>query len=148
MWSFVKRQIFKLWMYSKNTNNLKDLLDIYIDVNLMKTCHVVFKTVNYGVGISFKYFLRKIWGVWSFEWRQILKCLMPLLWFNCLYKYKYYKTFHGKPKVAFKSKVNFIVPPITSSSVSLMYIHIFLIFADSQILWACYDPATKCSKLL
>ena len=41
-------------------------------LQLMTICHVVLKTLNYGVGISFKYFLRKMLGVLSFETRQIL----------------------------------------------------------------------------
>ena len=85
-------------MYVKNTKSLKDLLDTYSDLNLMNICHIVFKTLNYGVGISFIYFLRENWGVWSFEKEQIFKFSMILLWFNCLYKYKHYNTFYGKPK--------------------------------------------------
>ena len=42
-----------------------------------------------------------------------------LLWFTCLYKYKYYKTYYGKPKIDFKGKVNCLAPPMTPSSVFL-----------------------------
>jgi len=84
VWSFEKLQIFKFSMYSKNTKTLKDSLDTYL--NLMKICHVVLKTLNYDVGIHFKYFLWKIWGVWSFETRQIFKLSLLLLWFTWLYK--------------------------------------------------------------
>jgi len=110
--SFETRQIFKFLMYSKNTKTLKDSLDTYSNLNLMKICHVVHKTLNYDVGISFKYFL------WKFEECAVLKhgkfSNSRCSYYGLLaYKYKYYKTFYGKPKIAFKSKVNCLVPPMT-----------------------------------
>ena len=57
---FHRYSIFlKCSIFPKKTKTLKDSLDTYSNLKLVKTCDVVLKTLNYGVGISFKYFSKK-----------------------------------------------------------------------------------------
>ena len=79
-------------MFSKNTKTLKDLLDTYSNLNLMKIRHVVLNNINYHVNKSFKYFLRTIWGVWSFEKKIARKLKWHLKWYKLYFTFSLIKT--------------------------------------------------------